>query len=30
VILRGLDALARQFPTLADVIVVVGRPRPDR
>ncbi|MCP4903666.1 MAG: methyltransferase domain-containing protein [bacterium] len=29
-ILRGLDALARQFPTLADVIVVVGRPRLDR
>lgn len=28
--LRGLDALARQFPTLADVIVVVGRPRPER
>lgn len=25
--LRGLDALARQFPTLADVVVVVGRPR---
>ncbi len=30
VILRGLDALARQFPTLADVIVLVGRPRSDR
>ena len=27
VILRGLDALARQLPTLADVIVLVGRPR---
>lgn len=27
VILEGLDALARQFPTLADVIIVVGRPR---
>lgn len=25
--LRGLDALARQFPTLADVVVLVGRPR---
>jgi SAM-dependent methyltransferase len=30
VILKGLDGLARQFPTLADVIVVVGRPRLDR
>jgi ubiquinone/menaquinone biosynthesis C-methylase UbiE len=29
-LLRGLDFLARQFPTLADVIVVVGRPRLDR
>ena len=28
--LRGLDALARQWPTLADVIVLVGRPRRDR
>ncbi|HEB88314.1 MAG TPA: methyltransferase domain-containing protein [Deltaproteobacteria bacterium] len=28
-LLRGLDALARQWPTLADVIVVVGRPRRD-
>lgn len=28
--LRGLDAVARQFPTLSDVIVVVGRPRRDR
>jgi len=27
-LLRGLDALARRFPTLADVIVIVGRPRP--
>jgi len=26
-LLRGLDACARQWPTLADVIVVVGRPR---
>ena len=26
-LLRGLDALARRFPTLADVIVIVGRPR---
>ena len=25
--LRGLDWLARQFPSLADVVVVVGRPR---
>lgn len=25
--LRGLDALARRFPTLADVVVLVGRPR---
>jgi ubiquinone/menaquinone biosynthesis C-methylase UbiE len=25
--LRGLDALARQFPTLSDVVVLVGRPR---
>ena len=30
VLLTGLDALARQFPTLADVIVVVGRPRRER
>ncbi len=30
VLLRGLDAVARQWPTLSDVIVVVGRPRPDR
>ncbi len=29
-ILSGLDALARQFPTLADVIVLVGRPRTER
>lgn len=29
-ILAGLDALARQFPTLADVIVLVGRPRAER
>lgn len=29
-LLKGLDGLARQFPTLADVIVVVGRPRLDR
>jgi SAM-dependent methyltransferase len=28
--LRGLDAMARQWPTLADVVVVVGRPRPTR
>jgi ubiquinone/menaquinone biosynthesis C-methylase UbiE len=28
--LRGLDALARQWPTLSDVIVLVGRPRPER
>jgi SAM-dependent methyltransferase len=28
--LRGLDAVARQWPTLSDVIVVVGRPRLDR
>ena len=28
--LRGLDAMARQWPTLADVVVVVGRPRPPR
>ena len=27
VMLRGLDAIARQWPTLSDVIVVVGRPR---
>ncbi len=27
-LLRGLDALARRFPRLADVIIVVGRPRP--
>jgi SAM-dependent methyltransferase len=26
-LLRGLDALARQWPTLSDVIVIVGRPR---
>jgi len=26
-LLRGLDAMARQWPTLADVVVVVGRPR---
>lgn len=26
-LLRGLDALARQFPTLSDVVVLVGRPR---
>ncbi len=26
-LLRGLDALARQWPTLADVVVLVGRPR---
>jgi SAM-dependent methyltransferase len=26
-LLRGLDAMARQWPTLADVIVLVGRPR---
>ena len=25
--LRGLDALARQWPTLSDVVVLVGRPR---
>ena len=30
VLLRGLDALARQWPTLSDVVVVVGRPRLDR
>lgn len=29
-LLRGLDACARQRPTLADVIVVVGRPRRPR
>lgn len=29
-LLRGLDAVARQWPTLSDVIVVVGRPRSDR
>lgn len=28
--LRGLDWLARQWPTLSDVIVVVGRPRRER
>jgi len=28
--LRGLDAMARQWPTLADVVVVVGRPRSAR
>lgn len=27
-LLRGADWLARRFPTLADVIVLVGRPRP--
>jgi SAM-dependent methyltransferase len=27
VMLRGLDAIARQWPTISDVIVVVGRPR---
>ena len=26
-LLRVLDGLARQFPRLADVVVVVGRPR---
>jgi SAM-dependent methyltransferase len=26
-LLRGLDAIARQWPSLADVVVVVGRPR---
>ena len=26
-LLRGLDALARQWPTLSDVVVLVGRPR---
>jgi SAM-dependent methyltransferase len=26
-VLKGLDALARQWPTLSDVIVLVGRPR---
>lgn len=30
VLLRALDALARQVPTWADVIVVVGRPRAAR
>jgi SAM-dependent methyltransferase len=30
VLLRGLDACARQRPTLSDVIVVVGRPRRPR
>jgi SAM-dependent methyltransferase len=30
VLLKGLDTLARQFPTLSDVIIVVGRPRLDR
>ena len=29
-LLRRLDALARQFPRLADVVVVVGRPRAAR
>ena len=29
-LLRGLDVLARQFPRLSDVIVIVGRPRRDR
>ncbi len=29
-LLRGLDAMARQWPTLADVVVVVGRPRASR
>jgi ubiquinone/menaquinone biosynthesis C-methylase UbiE len=29
-LLRGLDAMARQWPTLSDVIVLVGRPRRDR
>lgn len=28
--LRGLDAMARQWPTLADVVVITGRPRPSR
>jgi SAM-dependent methyltransferase len=28
--LRGLDAVARQWPTLSDVVVVVGRPRLER
>ena len=26
-LLRGLDGLARRFPTLADVVVIVGRPK---
>jgi len=26
-LLRGLDALARQWPTLSDVVVLVGRPK---
>lgn len=26
-LLRGLDSLARRFPTLSDVVVLVGRPR---
>ena len=26
-LLRGLDAIARQWPTLSDVVVLVGRPR---
>ena len=26
-LLRGLDAIARQWPSLADVVVLVGRPR---
>lgn len=30
VMLRALDAMARQWPTLADVIVLVGRPRLER
>lgn len=30
VVLAGLDALARQFPSLADVVIIVGRPRRER